>query len=60
MTTEQPKNIFSVQILKGKVRLLTNETKTDVDEEELFVIHANIPYKIEALKKAIFLLTIVE
>jgi quercetin dioxygenase-like cupin family protein len=60
MTTERPENIFSVQVLNGKVRLITNEKKVDVKQEELFVLHANIPYTIEALKKSVFLLTVVE
>jgi quercetin dioxygenase-like cupin family protein len=60
MTTERPENIFSVQVLSGKLRLLTYEKKVEVREEEIFVLHANIPYKIEALKRSVFLLTVVE
>lgn len=60
MTTERPENIFSVQVLEGKIQLQTNDKKTDVREEELFVLHANISYKIEALRRSVFLLTVVE
>jgi quercetin dioxygenase-like cupin family protein len=60
MTTERPENIFSVQVLEGKLRLLANDKKIDVREEEIFVLHANIPYAIEALRKCVFLLTVVE
>lgn len=60
MTTEHPENIFSVQVLEGKLKLDSAADKTEVKEEQLFVLHANIPYKIEALKKSVFLLTVVE
>ncbi len=60
MTTERPENIFSVQVIEGKVKLHTDENTIEVREEELFVLHANISYKIEALKQSVFLLTVVE
>ncbi len=60
MTTEHPQNIFSVQVLEGKLKLHSPEDKTEIKQEQLFVLHANIPYKIEALKKSVFLLTVVE
>src|SRR5665811_197911 len=60
MTTEHPENIFSLQVIDGKVKLHTSEKIIEVREEQLFVLHANIPYKVEALKKSIFLLTVVE
>jgi quercetin dioxygenase-like cupin family protein len=60
MTTERPENIFSVQVLDGKINLQTDVKTIDVREDELFVLNANIPYKIEAVKKSIFLLTVVE
>ncbi len=60
MTTERPENIFSVQVLEGKIQLQTKDKKIDVREDELFVLHANISYKIEALRRCVFLLTVVE
>ncbi len=60
MKTEHPENIFSVQVLDGKIKLHSLEKTTEVREEELFVLHANIDYRIEALKKSVFLLTVVE
>lgn len=59
MTTERPENIFSLQVLDGKLKLYSSEKTTNVCKDELFVLHANIPYKIEALKKSIFLLTLI-
>jgi len=60
MTTERPDNIFSLQVLSGRVKLQTDVKTIDVKKEELFVLHANISYKIEAVKKSIFLLTMIE
>jgi quercetin dioxygenase-like cupin family protein len=60
MTTEHPENIFSLQVIEGKVRCIANDKKIDIREEKLFVLHPNIPYKIEALKRSVFLLTVVE
>lgn len=60
ITTEKPENIFSVQLLEGRLRFHANDEKKDVREDEIFVLHANLPYKIEALKKSVFLLTVVE
>lgn len=60
MTTERPENIFSLQVLDGKVRITTADKKVELRSNEMFVLHANIPYTIQALKKSIFLLTVVE
>ncbi len=60
MHTEHPKNILSIQLLQGKVKLYTDEQTITVEEDQLFVLHENISYKIEAVKKATFLLTIIE
>jgi quercetin dioxygenase-like cupin family protein len=60
VTTERPDNIFSLQVLDGKIKLHTDTKTIEVGEEELFVLHANISYKVEAVKKSIFLLTVVE
>jgi len=60
MTTERPENIFSLQVISGKVKLDTAGKSFDVSEEELLVLHPNITYKIVALRKSVFLMTIVE
>ena len=60
MQTEHPNNIFSVQLIKGKIKLHTKEKSIEMGKEQLFVLHKNIPYKVEAVKKSIFLLTVVE
>ena len=60
MTTERPENIFSVQVISGKVKLNTSGKSFDVGEEDLLVLHPNITYKIVALRKSVFLMTVVE
>jgi len=60
MTTERPENIFSVQVISGKVKLDTAGKSFDVSEEDLLILHPNITYKIVALKKSVFLMTVVE
>ena len=60
MTTERPENIFSLQVISGKVKLDTAGKSFDVSEEELLVLHPNITYKIVALRKSVFLMTVVE
>ena len=60
MSTEHPENIISIQIIKGKIKVHTSQETTVVEKEQLFVLHEHIAYKIEAVKKAVFLLTVVE
>lgn len=60
MTTERPENTFSVQVLDGRIKLHTAEKTIEVKNNEMFVLHANIPYKIVAVKKSLFLLSVVE
>lgn len=60
MKTERPENIFSLQVLKGKVKVTTGLTSTEVEKQKIVVLHEQIPYSITALKKSTFLLTLVE
>jgi hypothetical protein len=60
MTTDQPENIFSLQVLKGKVKVTTEFASTEVEKEKMVTLHEQVPYSITALKKSIFLLTIVD
>jgi hypothetical protein len=47
-------------VLKGKVKITTDITSTEAGKEMMVALHDQIPYSIRALKKSIFLLTIVE
>jgi quercetin dioxygenase-like cupin family protein len=60
MSTERPENILSLQVIKGKIKLDANQTSVEVNKEQVVALHENIPYNIEAIKKTIFLLTVVE
>ncbi len=60
MQTERPENIFTIQVLKGKLNVATNYASTEVDKDMIIAIHDNVPYTISALKKSLFLLTIAE
>ncbi len=60
METGHPENIFSLQVLKGKIKVATIYASTEVDKEMMITLHEKIPYTISALKKSIFLLTITE
>ena len=60
MKTDRPENIFSLQVLKGKVEVITNFTSTEVEKEMIVALHEQIQYSITALKKSVFLLTIAE
>src|ERR1700733_6675819 len=50
MSTEHPRHILSVQMIKGKIKVHTNDKTTTIEEGQLFVLHENISYKIEAVK----------
>lgn len=60
MTTEKPENILSIQVIKGRLRLTAGDHVEEINKEEMVALHENIPYNIVALKKSIFLLTVVE
>jgi len=60
MQTSRPENILSLQLLKGKLILTANNKSTEIQKEQLLTLHEKIPYTIKALKKSMFLLTLVE
>ncbi len=60
MKTEKPENLFSIKVLKGKIKLSTNLTATEVEKNMLATVHDQVPYSITALKKSVFLLTVIE
>lgn len=60
MQTERPQNILSVQVLKGKLKLYADQKTLAVEENQIFALHENIHYRIHAVKKTVFLLTIAD
>ncbi len=60
METERPENIFTVQVLKGKLNVATSYANTEVDKGKIMAIRDNVRYTITALRKSVFLLTVAE
>lgn len=60
MQTEHPDNILSVQVIKGRLKLHTNEKVIEIQKDQILALHEHIPYRIEAVKKTTFILTVVE
>lgn len=60
MKTEKPENILSIQVLKGKINVIADNIINEAGKDQLMALHAKVPYVIKALKKSIFLLTLVE
>ena len=60
MQTLRPENILSLQLLKGKINLTADNKSTEIHKEQILALHEKISYSIKALKKSLFLLTLVE
>lgn len=60
MKTEHPEHIMNIHVLKGKISLIADESQTEVNKDQIITLHEKVPYRIKALKKTMFLLTIVE
>lgn len=60
MTTEHPDNVLSLQIIEGKIKLFANNDAFEVRKEQVIALHDNISYRVQALKKSVFLLTLTE
>jgi len=60
MQTEHPDNILSIQVIKGRLNVHTNENVIEVGKDQILALHEHIPYRIEAVKKTTFILTVVE
>lgn len=60
MQTERPENVFSLQLLKGKLNVATSYAATEVNKDMIIAIHDSVPYTISAVKKSVFLLTLAE
>lgn len=59
MTTEQPENAISIQVLEGKLEVYAGDKKIQVSASSMLVLQAHINYRIVAGKKSVFLLTLV-
>lgn len=60
MTTDHPDNVFSLQVIEGKIKLFANNDTVEVRKEQVIALHDKISYRVQALKKSVFLLTLTE
>lgn len=60
MTTDHPENVFSLQVLEGRITLKTSGDNSEVKKKEVVVLQDNIAYTIVAEKKSVFLMTLVD
>jgi hypothetical protein len=60
MTTERPENILSLHLLNGHLKVKADSRSTEVEESQLIALHEKIDYTITAVKKSVFLLTVIE
>lgn len=60
MTTDHPDNVLSLQVVEGKIKLFANNDSMEVRKEQVIALHDKISYRVQALKKSVFLLTLAE
>ena len=60
MHTMRPDNVLTIQVLEGNLKLLAEEKFIEIKKQQFFAIHEQIPYTLEALEEAVFLLTVSE
>lgn len=58
MTKHKVKGMISIQVLKGRIILNTDEQSIKLSEGQMLAMHDGIPHSLLANKKAIFLLTL--
>ncbi|MEP6615137.1 MAG: hypothetical protein ABJA57_01095 [Ginsengibacter sp.] len=58
MSTEHPDNVLSLQLISGKLQLQANNETVQVRKSQVVALHDKIPYRLEAVKKSIFILTL--
>ena len=60
MTTDHSDNVLSLQVIEGKIKLFANNDTLEVRKEQVIALHDKISYRVQALKKSVFLLTLTE
>ena len=58
MTTDHPDNVISIQVISGKIELHANNDSMNVRKKQAVALHEQVPYRVVAVKKSIFLLTV--
>lgn len=59
LTPHKVEGISSLQVLKGKIDLVTEEKNTELEKQQMIVLHENIFHSITALEESFLLLSIV-
>lgn len=54
MQTLRPDNILAVQVIEGKIKLVVEQKLLEINQEQMFVLHEQIPYSIQALEETVF------
>jgi redox-sensitive bicupin YhaK (pirin superfamily) len=60
VTTPKPENIFSLQLVEGRLFIEANNESTTITSGQMFVLHESIPYVIKAQDESVYLLTVIE
>jgi quercetin dioxygenase-like cupin family protein len=58
MTTDHPDNVISIQVISGKIELHANNDSMNIRKKQAVALHEQVPYRVVAVKKSIFLLTV--
>ena len=56
--TRRPKHLWTVQVLNGGVQLIINEEERTLKKGQMAVLHAGIPYCLQAQEESLLLLTV--
>src|SRR5919205_1988277 len=55
---QRPKHLWTAQILNGSVQLITQEKETPLQQGQISVLHAGVPYVMQAQEESLLLLTV--
>jgi quercetin dioxygenase-like cupin family protein len=58
MARHTANGVISLQVLKGQMRFKTDQQSTELSENQMLVLHEQIPHSVLAIKETVFLLTI--
>ncbi len=56
--TLRPKHLWTGQVLSGRVQLMINEKEVALQKGQVVVLHAGIPYTVQAQEESLLLLTV--
>jgi quercetin dioxygenase-like cupin family protein len=59
LTTEKPQSELSIQVLKGRLEVSADGRNVEVEEGQIVALQQAVNYHIEAVKKSVVILTVV-